>query len=100
LEPYALALLQEGPWYVGLAPDRRDISGGGECPIALKGSALEIIEEPTLQRSMATLLWLGAHFAVTPSRLKARPLRAKGGPLSAAEQDRARNGSGCSELLR
>jgi len=43
LEPYALALLQEGPWYKGGACPQPDISGCGECRTALKGSALEII---------------------------------------------------------
>jgi hypothetical protein len=82
LEPYALALLQEGPWYKGACP-QPDISGCGECRIALKGSALETIGNG---RTSVTAMQHGQHycrsaraFAVNPSRLKARPLRASGG---------------------
>src|ERR1700740_292583 len=81
LEPYALALLQEGPWYKWACP-QPDISGCGECRIALKGSALETIGNG---RTSVTAMH-GKHyycsaraFAVNPSRLKARPLRASGG---------------------
>ena len=70
MEPYALALLQEGPWYMGACP-RPDISGCGECRIALKGSALEIseTEEPTLQRCMANTIV--ARRALSPSTPRA-----------------------------
>src|SRR5215468_7309214 len=49
-----------------------DISGCGECRIALKGSALEIseTEEPTLQRCMANTIV--ARRALSPSTPRAR----------------------------
>jgi len=90
LEPYALALLQEGPWYKWACP-QPDISGCGECRIALKGSALETIgngrTSVTAMQHGNTIVARRGAFAVNPSRLKARPLRASGGwPLSAAKQ--------------
>src|SRR5215467_5501997 len=76
---------------------RPDISGCGECRIALKGSALEIseTEEPTLQRCMANTIV--ARRALSPST----PRAWRRDPYGQAGVDRparpSRRGSRCHE---
>jgi hypothetical protein len=86
LEPYALALLQQGPWYRGLP-----LTGykwmRRVCRTRSRAPPWKSLEHNQLCRDAWQHYCRSARaFAVNPSRLKARPLRARGLTAQAAKQ--------------